>query len=114
MIWWFQVRSFILTLQPSNRDFVDAGGVSEKLCGILDDFSKEKFLIDLRRADCQDFFGFYTKLQAIFAPVHLWQLKPDQLKKSYFEANPTNVAILPFVQSEIRKENTQEANQLLP
>lgn len=51
-----------MTLQPSNRDFVDAGGVLEKLCGIPDDFSKEKFLIDLRRADCQDFFGFYTKL----------------------------------------------------
>jgi len=54
------------------------------------------------------------KLQAILAPMHLWQLKPDQLKNSHFEANPTNEAILPFVQSEIRNENTQEANQLLP
>jgi len=60
MIWWFQVRSFILTLPPSNIDFVDAGGVSEKLCKIPDDFSKDKFLIDSRRA-----VGFYMKLQAI-------------------------------------------------
>lgn len=42
MIWWFQVRSFILTLPLSNIDFVDASGVSEKLCKIPDDFSKEK------------------------------------------------------------------------
>lgn len=46
MIWWFQVRSFILTLPPSNIDFVDAGGVSGKLCKIPDDFSKDRFLID--------------------------------------------------------------------
>ena len=71
MIWWFQVRSFILTLPPSNIDFVDAGGVSEKLCKIPDDFSKDKFLIDSLRADCEDFFRFDVKLQAIFAPVHL-------------------------------------------
>ena len=58
MIWWFQVRSFILTLPPSNIDFVDAGGVSEKLCKIPDDFSKDKFLIDSRRADCKEFLGF--------------------------------------------------------
>ena len=80
MIWWFQVRSFILTLPPSNIDFVDAGGVSEKLCKIPDDFSKDKFLIDSRRADCKEFLGYYMKLQAISAPVHSWQLKPDQLE----------------------------------
>ena len=56
MIWWFQVRSFILTLPLSNIDFVDASGVSEKLHKIPDDFSKEKNLIDSRRAYCREFF----------------------------------------------------------
>lgn len=44
-------------------------------------FLKNKFLIDPRRADSHEgFLGFRWKLQAIFASVHLWQLKPDQLK----------------------------------
>ena len=43
MIWWFQVRSFILTLPPSNIDFVDAGGVSENYAKFLMTFQKTDF-----------------------------------------------------------------------
>lgn len=109
MIWWFQVRSFILTLPPSNIDFVDAGGVSEKLCKIPDDFSKDKFLIDV----LQGIFCILHDITNHFYFCALMTIKSRSTKKSHFEASPTNVAILPSIQSEIRNENTQEANQLL-
>ena len=69
-----------MTLPPSNIHFVDAGGVSEKLCKIPDDFSKDRFLIDSRRADCKEFFWVLYEIASHFCFSALMTIKTRSTK----------------------------------